>query len=91
VGWWRAEGNALDSAGTNSGTPQNGVTYVSGFVGQPFSFNGTGQYVAMIAEALTNIESLTFSKFFSISARIQKNPASEGYCPLCSFHLTGVV
>src|SRR5262245_8224750 len=46
VGWWRAEGNATNSAGTNNGTLQGGATATAvGMVGQAFSFNGTNQFV----------------------------------------------
>jgi hypothetical protein len=44
IAWWRAEGNALDSAGTNNGTPNN-ITYTNGVVGQAFELNGTSSYV----------------------------------------------
>jgi hypothetical protein len=44
VGWWRAETNSNDSAGTNNATTTNGISYVAGEVGQAFSFNG-GQSV----------------------------------------------
>lgn len=40
VSWWPADGDALDAAGSNSGTPYGGVTYAPGMVGQAFSFNG---------------------------------------------------
>ncbi|HEY6167304.1 MAG TPA: right-handed parallel beta-helix repeat-containing protein, partial [Verrucomicrobiae bacterium] len=46
VAWWRAEGNAFDSQGTNNGGLSNGVTFVSGEVGLAFNFDGTNQYVA---------------------------------------------
>jgi hypothetical protein len=38
---WSAEGNMLDSAGTNNGTAEGSVAYASGQVGQAFSLNGT--------------------------------------------------
>jgi hypothetical protein len=41
VGWWKAEGDALDSAGTNDGT-LSGVGFVAGEVGFAFTFNGGG-------------------------------------------------
>jgi hypothetical protein len=41
VSWWRAEGNANDSVGTNNGVAENGVTYVARGGGQAFAFNGT--------------------------------------------------
>jgi Concanavalin A-like lectin/glucanases superfamily/Divergent InlB B-repeat domain/Putative Ig domain len=42
VGWWKAEGDALDSVGTNHGTLRNGAVFAAGQVGQAFSLNGTG-------------------------------------------------
>jgi hypothetical protein len=30
VSWWKANGNADDSAGTNNGTIQGGVTFAAG-------------------------------------------------------------
>lgn len=42
VSWWKGEGNASDSAGSNNGVLQNGVTFVPGPTGgQAFQFNGT--------------------------------------------------
>jgi hypothetical protein len=40
VSWWRAEGNAHDSVGTNDGVAGNGVTYVARAGGQAFAFDG---------------------------------------------------
>lgn len=45
VGWWKADGNANDSAGTNHGTLIPGATYAAGKIGQAFSLNGAGAYV----------------------------------------------
>ena len=45
ISWWRGEGNALDSAGTNHGTASNGVVYVQGKVGQGFGFDGINDFV----------------------------------------------
>jgi len=45
ISWWRAEGNALDSAGANHGTASNGVVYVAGKVGQAFGFDGINDFV----------------------------------------------
>lgn len=39
MAWWRAEGNAQDSAGTHHGA-LSGATFTSGRVGQAFSFDG---------------------------------------------------
>jgi hypothetical protein len=44
VGWWSADGNALDIQGANNGTTTN-ITYATGKVGQAFSFNGFSSFV----------------------------------------------
>jgi hypothetical protein len=41
VAWYRAEGNARDSAGGSDGTTVGGVTYGPGEAGQAFSFDGS--------------------------------------------------
>ena len=45
VGWWQAEGNAVDAISGTSGTLQGGTTFVAGQAGQTFKFNGTDSYV----------------------------------------------
>ncbi|HWW00485.1 MAG TPA: LamG-like jellyroll fold domain-containing protein [Candidatus Acidoferrum sp.] len=50
VGWWRAETNSNDSAGTNNGVLINGAGLGPGEVGQAFSFTSSDQGV-LIADA----------------------------------------
>jgi hypothetical protein len=45
IGWWKGEGNGLDSAGPNDGVLLNGAAFASGMVGQAFSLNGNSQCV----------------------------------------------
>jgi len=40
ISWWRAENNAVDSVGTNSGTLVNGAGFAQGVAGQAFAFTG---------------------------------------------------
>lgn len=40
VGWWRAEGQANDAAGTNFGMMQPGASFAQGVVGGAFQFTG---------------------------------------------------
>ena len=40
IGWWTGDGNAVDIAGANSGTLQNGASYTSGEVASAFNFPG---------------------------------------------------
>jgi len=43
--WYKAEGNANDSAGNHHGTLENGATLATGNTGQAFSFDGVNDYV----------------------------------------------
>src|SRR4051812_33414812 len=45
VSWWRGEGEAIDSIGTNHGTLVNGASYGPGLCGQGFLFDGVDDYV----------------------------------------------
>ena len=47
VGWWKGEGNANDQLGINIGAVNGGTTYVTGKVGQAFSFDGTTGYITV--------------------------------------------
>jgi hypothetical protein len=93
--WWRAEGNALDSAGTNNGIIEGGVTYIGGRVGQAFSFNGTDADVSVAPGPSTDIGSsngLTISTWFNAAS--VSTPASlvEWFDPQFSLsHYEGVV
>ena len=40
VSWWRGNGNANDSKGTNNGTLQGNATFAAGKVSQGFSSTG---------------------------------------------------
>src|SRR5215468_10310391 len=57
VSWWRGEGNALDSAGTNNGTLVGNVTFAPGMVGQGFLLNGTNSYIRIPHSASLNFDS----------------------------------
>jgi hypothetical protein len=43
VGWWKGDGNTLDSALGNNGVAQN-ITYTDGIVGQAFVFLGSSSW-----------------------------------------------
>ena len=45
VAWWKGDGNALDSVGTNAARLVNGATFGSGLAGQAFTLDGTAAYV----------------------------------------------
>jgi concanavalin A-like lectin/glucanase superfamily protein len=72
VSWWRAEGNAADSVGPNTGTIQGGdggVTFVPGKIGQAFSFNGTSGDVLIPTSTTLNLTaSYTIAFWINIPA-----------------------
>ena len=45
VAWWKADGDARDSAGDRHGTLIGGATFAPGRDGQAFAFNGSTSYV----------------------------------------------
>src|SRR5262249_42749396 len=45
VGSWQGEGNARNGVNPNHGTPQGGVTFAPGRVGQAFQLDGLGAHV----------------------------------------------
>ena len=56
VGWWKAEGDAKDVTGTNSGILLGGVAFAAGKVGQAFSFSGSaGDGVKITASSTLNV------------------------------------
>ncbi|HSY49460.1 MAG TPA: LamG-like jellyroll fold domain-containing protein [Thermoanaerobaculia bacterium] len=59
VAWYRAESNAVDSVGPNTGTANGSATYTTGNVGQAFSFNGTTAYVSVPDNGTLRPSSLT--------------------------------
>ena len=59
VSWWRAEGDAIDQAGTNNGTLIGNTTYGPGRVGQAFVFDGNGDAVRVGNPANLQLQDLT--------------------------------
>jgi hypothetical protein len=55
VAWWRAEGNAFDSIGTNNGTPVGNLGYTTGEVGEAFVFNNSTSYIPLPASPSLNL------------------------------------
>jgi hypothetical protein len=52
---WRAEGNALDSAGLNHGSLQGSISFAPGKVGSAFEFDDDSDYVEIPASASLNV------------------------------------
>ena len=66
VGWWKAEGNALDSISGATGIVYPGTTYSAGEVGQAFSFDGiTGCVMNTNTPAYTNIQNTFTMEFWA--------------------------
>lgn len=51
VAFWRGEGNADDSHGSHDGTLVDGTAFSTGYVGQAFRFDGSGDGVSLNAHA----------------------------------------
>ncbi len=47
LSWWRAEGDAFDTAGTNNGALGGDLSFTNGKAGQAFSFNGADAEVEL--------------------------------------------
>jgi alpha-tubulin suppressor-like RCC1 family protein len=77
VAWWKAEGNVLDSVGTNNGSVTIGnITYTNGEVGQAFNFDGGANRITV-----PDAPQLDFGagQDFSIDAWIRANPDARGF------------
>ena len=72
VGWWRAEGNALDQAGASNGTLVGNATYGAGRVGQAFVFDGHGDGVSVGSPANLQLQN------FTIEAWVKRSSATRG-------------
>jgi len=58
VAWWPGEGNANDIMGTNNGTV-SGVGFVTGEVGQAFSFDGSTSLITALASPGLAVSNMT--------------------------------
>lgn len=56
VSWWRAEGNALDSVGTNNGIATGTTSYAPGMVGQAFQFNSSSDQISLPASPSLDLQ-----------------------------------
>lgn len=87
VGWWKGDGNANDSAGTNNGTLINGVGFGPGEVGEAFSFNGTNQYVEIPQSPSLNVGSQVTIEFWM---NANTNNAMNSYQGLVTSDFYGI-
>ncbi|MFA5260171.1 MAG: LamG-like jellyroll fold domain-containing protein [Candidatus Omnitrophota bacterium] len=68
VSYWAADGNALDSFGSNDGTLENGVVYEEGKFGEGFSFNGVSSHVLIPDSADLDLNSFSLEAWIKIPA-----------------------
>src|SRR5437588_307211 len=57
VGWWPAEGSAIDVANGDNGTG-SAVTYAPGEVGQAFNYDGINTSIVVPASSNLTVQSL---------------------------------
>jgi hypothetical protein len=69
VGWWRAEGDVKDAAGTNHGALRNGASFAAGKVGQAFSLDGTDDCVEITDAPALRPASLTLEAWVAFDAQ----------------------
>jgi hypothetical protein len=78
--WYQAEGNALDSIGTNHGTLVNGATFAVGSTGQAFSLDGTDDFVDVAS---------TVNLGSAYTVELWIHPTSTGFQNLVSNNQSG--
>lgn len=72
ISYWKADGNANDTVGSNHGTLVNG-TYAAGKVGQAFYLDGINDYVV-----INDSPSLSLNNSFTLSAWAYLESVSRG-------------
>jgi uncharacterized membrane protein len=65
VAWWRGEGNAQDSAGSNHGQLHGGARFAPGKVGQGFRFDGNGFVLIPDSSSLDLVNEITMEMWFN--------------------------
>jgi len=89
VGWWRAEANALDSAGTNHGTTSGGLAYGGGRAGQAFVFNGSGAVVQLGNPPEFRLQDFTIEAWIKRSSTTSVSLNGNGNGTIFGFYLGG--
>ena len=94
TGWWRAETNALDSAGTNDGVLRNGTGFAAGEVGQAFTLDGVSQSVDVADAPAVHPASVTLEAWvmFNSTAGLQAifgKPLGSGVLDSYALYVSG--
>lgn len=85
IGYWAGEGNAADSAGPNSGTLVNGVTFGPGVIGQAFGFDGVSYVKAPTTGVPTGNQDRTLALWFRVDQFQTEESFFAGYGAFGSF------
>ncbi len=78
VSWWKAEGNALDHAGTNHGILQGQTAYGPGRVGQGFTLDGSGDGVRVGNPAELRLQSFTIEGWIKRGSVLRASSSPGG-------------
>lgn len=76
VGWWRGEGDNVDSLGNGSTAIPGGAAFASGFVGQAFSFSGGAPGVVVGDPTAFQLQNFTIEAWIK---RADPNLVSQAY------------
>jgi hypothetical protein len=79
VSWWKANGNANDSADSNHGTLLNGSSYGAGLFGNSFALDGVNDHVRV-----PNSANLQFSSGLTLGAWINKPTLTGNHSAIMS-------
>ena len=77
VSWWRGDGNASDSVGSNNGSLLNGGTYAPGVFGSAFLLDGSNDHVRV-----PNSGSLQFTTAMTASAWVRAGGLYNRWSPI---------
>ncbi len=65
IAWWRGEGNAVDSVGTNNGVLVNGTGFALGKAGFAFNFDGINDVVSTPTTPFRNVRNSFTIEFWA--------------------------
>lgn len=85
VAYYKFEGNANDSKGSNDGLGHNGVTYVNGLLGDAASLDGVNDYIE-----IPDHPSLDITKEITLSAWVYNKGPNESWARIISRSTSGV-